>query len=506
MNDYIVRKVEIYSRARQALARVQRHYDRRSQESGWRPYYNSAELYGNRGTSSMSGQQQSWATSQLGSEDPQWEDAQESMVDQEEQDMREGEAGSTQWERNWWSNWNGSNWGHQTRWHISDNADWVDRSDELLPDFLQGWYLLSDANLDATERNLIQTAINGDFSLDRVAQELRSQFPEHDLQRRDNAQKHSSFWNEDHEDGEPSEEPETINWSTLSQDGMTDEGLALMTEAEVAAEEAMSVLQQARRTLKDARAKQHQVRLSRQYYKVGSDKVKMSSSSASTGSGIKCFKCGGPHKIAHCPDRQAPGKPEAHVAAEEAAPFVCFSQEEGPSALATTSGDLTTAEATRKGFAVIDGGATKTLASVTALEALVDQNLAKHQDGRVLSVDTNNQPTFGFGNSTKDRCLSTTRMGITAKNKNGELTVHTLDRGDGPILVSIATLRALKAIIDFENDMVVFRALDDRRAVPLSRSTAGHQLMSLSDDLYKDSLSCTEPVRSLKDLCQPADL
>jgi len=98
--------------------------------------------------------------------------------------------------------------------------------------------------------------------------------------------------------------------------------------------------------------------------------------------------------------------------------------------------------------------------------------------------------------------MSTTKMGITAANKNGELMVHTLDRGDGPILVSIATLRALGAIIDFENDLIVFRALDEHRAVPLTRSTTGHQLISLSDDLYKDAVKCTERVRSLKELCE----
>ena len=131
----------------------------------------------------------------------------------------------------------------------------------------------------------------------------------------------------------------------------------------------------------------------------------------------------------------------------------------------------------------------------------MNQNVNKHKDGRVLQVDTTNQPLFGFGNSTKDRCLSTTTMGITADQKAGELTVHTLDKGDGPILVSIATLRALKAVIDFENDLVVFRALDERRAVPLARSTTGHQLISLSDDLYKDAIPCTDRVRSLRELC-----
>ena len=36
------------------------------------------------------------------------------------------------------------------------------------------------------------------------------------------------------------------------------------------------------------------------------------------------------------------------------------------------------------GYGIIDGGATRTLASVHALEAMVNENLRRHQDGRVL--------------------------------------------------------------------------------------------------------------------------
>jgi hypothetical protein len=34
-------------------------------------------------------------------------------------------------------------------------------------------------------------------------------------------------------------------------------------------------------------------------------------------------------------------------------------------------------------------------------------------------------------------------MGITADQKAGQLTIHILDKGDGPTLVSIASLRPL---------------------------------------------------------------
>ena len=58
------------------------------------------------------------------------------------------------------------------------------------------------------------------------------------------------------------------------------------------------------------------------------------------------------------------------------------------------------------------------------MEALVIANLRKRQDGGVLEVDTNNQPVFGFGNSSRDKCLSATKMRISANNKDGALTIH----------------------------------------------------------------------------------
>ena len=56
---------------------------------------------------------------------------------------------------------------------------------ELTPEFVQAWLLLSDANLDASERNLVMTAIQGDLNLQRIAQELRTQFPESETRRKE---------------------------------------------------------------------------------------------------------------------------------------------------------------------------------------------------------------------------------------------------------------------------------------------------------------------------------
>ena len=59
----------------------------------------------------------------------------------------------------------------------------------------------------------------------------------------------------------------------------------------------------------------------------------------------------------------------------------------------------TTLEAIHQGKAIIDGGATKTMASVYALEKLSQANMNKRGESGVAKVDGHNRPIFGFGNS-----------------------------------------------------------------------------------------------------------
>ena len=68
--------------------------------------------------------------------------------------------------------------------------------------------------------------------------------------------------------------------------------------------------------------------------------------------------------------------------------------------------------------------------------------------------------------------------------------------------MSVDTLRRLKAVIDFESDLMCFRSLDDKKLIPVERSQTGHQLLPLTEDIFKDSLAATCAVPSLKDLVQ----
>ena len=97
--------------------------------------------------------------------------------------------------------------------------------------------------------------------------------------------------------------------------------------------------------------------------------------------------------------------------------------------------------------------------------------------------------------------MSTAHLEVQANQRPGLLKVHALDQGSGPVLISIATLRSLGAIIDYEKDVAVFRKLDPTKLVKLERSAAGHQLLPLTDDLLSGARECKQAIPSLLEFC-----
>lgn len=163
---------------------------------------------------------------------------------------------------------------------------------------------------------------------------------------------------------------------------------------------------------------------------------------------------------------------------------------------------VTTEEAIRQGKAVIDGGATRTMGSLHAIECLTNRNRQNGHDHGVHMINTEERPVFGFGNSQKSRCMSTCTMKIPCEAQPLNMKVHVLEQGQAPILLSVESLRRMGAIIDYANDLAVFRKLDAKVVVPLERSQAGHQLLPLSEDFLRGGKRVEQSVPSLREIVE----
>ena len=258
------------------------------------------------------------------------------------------------------------------------------------------------------------------------------------------------------------------------------------------------------------------MKMNRQYYRGSNSRPNTSGANhpPRDDSGMTCLACGKVgHRARNCPN--AP-KATANVTQEEA-PFVMYANTmeehssmyvEDPKAEAAWSAqDLqSTAEAVDQGKCVIDSGATKSLGSIYALAKLMANNLATKGSAAVQQVDHENRPVFGFGNSSSDRCISTVTMALEAQGQPGRMQIHALNRGRGPVLLSIDALRKMGAQIDFANDLMILSKLSRRKVIHLERSTTGHQVLSLAHDLYSNATEVDRDVPLLSDfLSKPAE-
>ena len=488
INDYITRKSETYWRACQALRRVMPKPKRPAAEprdqwpapsQGW--------------TSRRS----SWASTASQADADEAQDA-------EAEDTHEDQNNGDTWTRasSTWSSWNWSSsgsWGNSSYYPYYSSWTWKSQASddragndhlmEILPEFVQAWYLLADAGLTSQERNLIHTAVAGDYTLARVSTELRAQHGEADHRRREPSGQ--AYLGDELEEQDNENFDEDVEAEAMTMDDLNEEGSALWAESQKEIESAHAVLKDARRTLRAARERQHQVKLARKYFRPNPTEPR---DRPKDDSGMTCLKCGKiGHRARNCPEQASQSSREG--GSKQLAPFVCYA-ESPEEALAAGP---TTQEAVNSGHCVIDGGATRTLGSVKALEMIFKKNLERHGADRVEQVDTADRPVFGFGNSTEGQCLSTIHLGVNASGKPGKLVIHALDEGEGPVLLSIDALRKLDAVIDFRRDLVVFRELDPCKVISLKRSQTGHQLLDLTADLYVNARGTNKPVPSLQE-------
>ena len=201
-----------------------------------------------------------------------------------------------------------------------------------------------------------------------------------------------------------------------------------------------------------------------------------------------CFICGDKgHDFRSCPKRSSgkgsKGKKGGQVHFVDA---MVFTVEEVPDTgeCFQNLGDIEqpVPESEMAGYAVIDSGATATVCSVPALEALV--NLKEVQHGKPVGLEVTREPVkrFKFGNGEHAYASSYVLLDQVLGERKIQLGMFTLDVEGVPVLLGMKTLRRLKAIIDFDRCLVVFAAVNPNLAIGLRRSRTGHLLLDLTQD------------------------
>ena len=266
MGEYITRKCELYVRSQQAMTRVRPHHDRSSNRAGldWAGSWPGQSRRSSVGEAEAPEEPQAAAPT-----------APESAPATEGSTSNQSSGGWGQW------SWSGPSysWGWQSQhswswqgydWQQSNNCSSEDslHLPELVPEFVQAWLLLQDAGLEPQERNTVLVATQGEMTLQRVAQELRNQFADVDIKKRDTTRKFHGYAGEHQEVSDDESPPPETAFNAETE--LNEEGLAIWSETEEEIQSALAAVQQAKRTLKNARERQKMVKQSRQYFRYSS--------------------------------------------------------------------------------------------------------------------------------------------------------------------------------------------------------------------------------------------
>ena len=429
------------------------------------------------------------------------DDEDEDPEAQEHQSFATGDQGgewSEPWwqSREWWSSWQwhesgdyGRNWSHGTQphqWTYDVSAKATEEADRFLPDFVVAWMLLQRSGLDGTEKAAIIANLKNQFTTEKVKDALRLNWSEEDLKRRDQFRPSALLYDEIddalvNEDEATEEPPEWLDETSQ------EEFAHLNSEIE----SALQAIQHHRRTLRDARERQTMMRKNRNFFPPKGDQGRRPQSD------LRCYRCGGNHKTAQCPQK------ESHPKGETGGGAVHFTFVLEPEATALSSGEavhdgdiLSLQSILEDGKAIIDGGATATVASADALDRVQELNRIKGSDNH-LELCFDQKPSFRFGNNGRTTCLSTAKLDVPMNDQKGSMSVHVHEIPKQPVLLSIAALRKLGAVIDFKEDKCILKHVDPSRVVQLERAASGHQVFPLTDDVYRNSERREKPFVNL---------
>ena len=161
--------------------------------------------------------------------------------------------------------------------------------------------------------------------------------------------------------------------------------------------------------------------------------------------------------------------------------------------------------ASAKGKAVIDCGATETVAGLQAIQDLYEERCRRHgPEG--ITIDRSQRQRFRFGNGAGQEAENYTTVTVAVAGQQAQLGIHGMEAPGVPILLSVKALEKLGAIIDFKRGVAILSEVSDR-VIRLERSPSGHYLLDLAGDMVLESEGtakaaapeATEGVRRLLD-------
>ena len=229
--EYITRKCELYVRSQQAMSRMKPYHDRNEVRSGGEWPSNWTNRSRRSSFDSQAGSETGGTDGATASETQAAAPTASETAFSEEASNRNGSWGEWQWQGHG-SSWS---WHPQNSWNWQGYQDWYPWGGynsrvssplpELVPEFVQAWLLLQDAGLEPQERNTVLVATQGEMTLQRVAQELRSQCADSDLKKRDTARKFHGYAGEHQADSADEQSPPETAFNAAEE--LNSEGYAL---------------------------------------------------------------------------------------------------------------------------------------------------------------------------------------------------------------------------------------------------------------------------------------
>ncbi|CAK9114315.1 Retrovirus-related Pol polyprotein from transposon TNT 1-94 [Durusdinium trenchii] len=164
--------------------------------------------------------------------------------------------------------------------------------------------------------------------------------------------------------------------------------------------------------------------------------------------------------------------------------FVVVSEDESPRVTPppTSAAALATIAVEYPGHAVIDTGATDTLASLEALEQVMALRAKKFGPEDIQVREQRKK--FRFGNGESQRATSFVEIPQILDGQQISLGLHAIDAPGVPVLLSVRTLRKLGAVIDMATNTMHLKNVSDR-PIQLKRSSNEHLLLDLTSDWYQ---------------------